>query len=215
MAFSSQNEIWLRGNRRAIVVGSLVTATLGSLGLIGALNLTPWDLSLPLRLAAGILALLATLVGIAMISQARLPRLAYADQELLVYAGSAKPFRVPVDVVEVFFGGQGATDVQVPGHKIESKNVVVRLAERHKQWHQREIRRSFGHWQDGYIILNGTWCEPITVDLVKSLNLRLVETQRAIRKNDEPGARPHDANVVNSSDPADKPSGFGVEDTAG
>ena len=49
---------------------------------------------------------------------------------------SRQPYRIPIDVVEVFFGGQGATDVQVPGHKIESRNIVVRLAERHKEWHR-------------------------------------------------------------------------------
>jgi hypothetical protein len=176
----SHSEIWLRGNLRAIVVGSLLPAMLGLVGLLAALNLLPVGLTIPLRMAAGILALLAALVGIAMALQARLPRLAYANRELLVYTGPAKPYRVPIEVVEVFFGGQGATDVQVPGYRIESRNLVVRLAERHQEWHERKMRASFGRWQDGYISLNGTWCEPITADLIRSMNHKLAETKRGL-----------------------------------
>ena len=184
MGSPAEREIWLRGNRRAIVAGSALPAILGTIGLFGALNLFPVELTPPLRIAAGILALLSALVGIVMANQSRLPRLAYANRELLVYAGPSKPIRVPIDVVEVFFGGQGATEVQVPGHKIESKNIVVRLAERHREWHERKIRASFGRWQDGYISLNGAWCEPISAELVKSLNHKLVETKRAVRNAD-------------------------------
>lgn len=179
-----ESEIWLRGNRRAFVVGSLLPAVFGIVGLIGALDLFPFSLSITMRLAAGILALLSILVGIAMAHQARLPRLAYAEEELLVYAGASKPFRVPIEVVEVFFGGQGETDVQVPGENVQARNVVVRLAERDKQWHARQLRRSFGRWKDGYISINGAWCEPINVELIKALNHKLVVTKRGLRKRE-------------------------------
>jgi hypothetical protein len=184
MALSaSQYEIWLRGNRRALVVGSVLPAVFGVIGFIGAMDLLSLDLSLPMRLAAAILTILSALVALTMANQARLPRLAHADGQLLVFTGPSRPDRVPVDVVEVFFGGQDGTDVHVhvPGHKVESRNVVVRLAERHKQWHQRKMRSAFGRWQDGYIVLNGAWCEPITVDLISAMNHKLVEAKRLLR----------------------------------
>ena len=203
MTSLAQSEIWLRGNRRALVVGSVAPAVLGTVGVMGATNLLPIELSISMRLAAGILAILSALVGIAMASQARLPRLAYADGKLLIYAGSSKPYQVPIDIVEVFFGGQGATDVHVPSHKVESRYVVVRLAERHKEWHERKMRPSFGRWHDGYISLSGVWCEPITADLIKTMNHKLVETKRALRK-------PQSV-AVDSPDPVggDNREGFG------
>ena len=207
MTSLSGSEIWLRANRRALVVGSVAPVVLGTVGVMGASNLLPIELSVSMRLAAGILAILSALVGIAMANQARLPRLAYADGKLLIYAGSSKPYQVPIDIVEVFFGGQGATDVHVPSHKVESRYVVVRLAERHKEWHERKMRPSFGRWDDGYISLSGVWCEPITADLIKTMNHKLVETKRALRmrRND----------TVDPADPVGCDNGGGLDSASG
>jgi hypothetical protein len=60
------------------------------------------------------------------------------------------------------------------------------------------MRASFGRWQDGYISLNGAWCEPITADLIQSINHKLVETKRALRQQDKLGQHPCNSNAVDA-----------------
>ena len=38
-----------------------------------------------------------------------------------------------------------------------------------------------GSWEHGYIVVRGTWCEPINREVIKGLNKRLVAAHRAIR----------------------------------
>jgi hypothetical protein len=63
----------------------------------------------------------------------------------------------------------------------KTSNVIVRLAEAAPQWHHRDIPATFGKWAEGYIILSGTWCEPITLELLRELNGRLAAVHRARR----------------------------------
>ena len=90
--------------------------------------------------------------------------------------------RIPIDIVEVFFMGQGPSKL---GHgqvdDAETQNVVVRLAEAAKEWHHFDVKPALGHWCDGYIILRGAWCEPINAQVLERLNKRLVAVKRARR----------------------------------
>ncbi len=120
-----------------------------------------------------------------------LPRLAYEDDHLLVYLRSTVPERVPIDVVECFFWGQGPSLLQLPhGHETESANIIVRLAERATEWRDREVHPSLGEWRCGYITIRGAWCERITPELVKRLNERLVAAHRRHREQNRQAARP-------------------------
>jgi hypothetical protein len=111
------------------------------------------------------------------------PRLAYGDEQLLVYLRAGKPRSIPIEVVECFFLGQApsllgraSSDVDEP-----TSTVVVRLAESAAAWKQFDVNARLGRWCDGYITIRGTWCEPITVDLLKSLNHRLAVVHRMQR----------------------------------
>ena len=165
------------------MLGALLGALLAGLGL-GALLLVAWSSGIARWLLGGIGA-----VGIAALAaflySLRRPVIAFENGQLLVTAGVGPPYRIPIDAVEVFFLGQGGTAVQPRGQKAEARNVVVRLAERATEWHQRDISKSVGKWEDGYISLNGTWCEPIDGDLLKRLNHQLVQIKRA-RRNETP-----------------------------
>ena len=86
--------------------------------------------------------------------------------------------RVPIEIVECFFLGQGASELpKLQGREPETQNVVIRLAESASEWKHRDVRPSFGQWCEGYITIRGAWCEPITPELMKRLNQRLVEVQ--------------------------------------
>jgi hypothetical protein len=86
---------------------------------------------------------------------------------------------VPIDAVEVFFLGQGASELpNLRGREPETQNVVVRLAESATEWKHRDVRPALGQWCEGYITLRGSWCEPITRDVMQRLNRRLAELQR-------------------------------------
>ena len=175
-------EVWLRGNRRALAVGMVLpglwlAAALAALAIALVSGQPWWVAALAAVLALPPLWMLAV-VAYAML----LPRLAYDRRHLLVYVDAYRPIRVPVEVVEVFFLGQGPSDLpKLAGREPETRNVVVRLAESAPEWKHREVRPAFGRWCEGYITLRGSWCEPITRELMQRLNQRLTEAQRELR----------------------------------
>ena len=117
----------------------------------------------------------------------RRPRVARANQYLLMYLRGSRPIQVPLEIVEVFFRGQSPLDVQARSSQhsgrveLESVNVVVRLAERAIEWQQHEVSPTIAKWCGGYVSLLGTQCEPITPELLSQLNARLVQAHRELR----------------------------------
>jgi hypothetical protein len=86
---------------------------------------------------------------------------------------------VPIEIVELFFAGQGmshlpATD-ELPSR---ARTVVIRLAEAATEWHANDVKPDWGEWREGYIIIRGTWCQPLTADVLKNLNRRLREVHQ-------------------------------------
>jgi hypothetical protein len=181
-------EIWIRPNRRALALGFVLPAVLliAGLALVVYGGLGGGWLGYVL---GGALIALAALVGGVLLYLLRQPRIAYQAGDVLVYAGLAEPLRVPVDVVECFFLGQaGGMIHDAQGREAEVRTVIVRLAESAPEWHHRDVKAALAHWCEGYITVRGTWCEPITPDLMKRLNTRLVQVQRERRAQAEAGA---------------------------
>lgn len=173
-------ETWLHTNVRAIA-GALLLPVAG-VGVGLTLLLVPastWPRVVGGGLLAGGLYLTAILAGWLLT-----PRLAYRDGSLLVYLWGWRPERVPIEVVEAFFLGQGPSELPLVGRgevAPQSRNVVVRLAEAAREYHARPARRALGRWGEGYITIRGAWCEPIGPELLRRLNERLVATHRARR----------------------------------
>lgn len=185
----STMETWLRPNYRPIYVALILPAA----GLLVGIALAfgaflaagpTWIIGL------GIITALASIAGIgSLVRMLYVPRLGYVTGELHVSLGSRQPIAVPINAVECFFLGQGPamlTANESESNSAETTNVVVRLSEAAEEWKHRTVRPEYGHWCDGYIVIRGTWCEPIQPDLLKRLNQRLVEVHR--QQSTESGA---------------------------
>ena len=172
-------EVWLRTNRRALAMGMVLPALIlaGSLAGLGWSLATGRHWSISLVLASAVM--LALWMMGELIYAAWHPRLAFEKGEMLVFLEPTRPTKVPIEVVECFFLGQGPSELPpVKGREPETQNVIVRLAESAQEWKHRDVKPAFGHWCEGYITLRGSWCEPITPAIMQRLNRRLAELQR-------------------------------------
>ncbi|MDP6442574.1 MAG: hypothetical protein QGG36_10165 [Pirellulaceae bacterium] len=175
-------ECWLRPNARAIVMGAIFPAAVACGGALLAL-LARGEFLWWWRAAGCLTSLSGLYVTISLIALARLPRIGYQDAHLLVYLTGPQPERVPIELVECFFRGQGpgfvhSSDDEYDDELPQANNVLVRLAERDENWRERETKRALGHWCDGYITIRGVWCEPIDGDLLQILNAKLAAAHR-------------------------------------
>jgi hypothetical protein len=89
---------------------------------------------------------------------------------------------VPLEFVECFFmgshvlpGADGRDDL--PGRRVGT--LVMRIAERAAAWQARPTFAPWGTWAEGAIVFDGRWCEPLSVELARSLSGRLVDAKRA------------------------------------
>lgn len=179
------SESWIHPNRRVLAVGWFAPIALFSGGIVAFV--AGWTHGNWIWYGiATLLALTAVLLGAVLVWLMWQPRVGYRNGEVLVFCGLTAPVAVPLDVVECFFLGQaGGLIHDAHGREAEVRTVIIRLAEAAKDWHHREVQPALGQWCEGYITIRGTWCEPITPDLMKRLNQRLAELQRD-RKRPQP-----------------------------
>jgi hypothetical protein len=181
------HETWLNTNRRILLLGMILPAALVVIGLIVVVA-KPLDAAGWLQIVGWILVGVGLFLFAILALQLRLPRLAYTDGTMLVYLRMGPPYRVPLETVECFFLGTGAR--QIPGKGNEEtpvRNVVVRLAEKASEYHERQVKPALGRWEGGYITIYGAWCEPLDLAAVNRLNARLAEARSATQRE---GASP-------------------------
>lgn len=172
-------DVWLRTNRRALVMGMILPAVLVAIGVVLemgiALGGAEWVRYLGRIMMIGGMLLLFTIAV-----QLRFPRLAYQNQQVLVYLRGGDPIRVPVEVVECFFMGRG----KLPGSETDAipvRNLVMRIAEKATDYQRRDVKPALGGWDEGYVTIHGAWCEPLTLEVVQRLNRLLADAQREFR----------------------------------
>ena len=164
-------EIWLRPNRRVLLVALVPLVLLGSAGVWLAIA----D-SLVLRIIGWLGVLITLVLVIGLVHQILIPRIAYRSGKVLFHVGAGGPIAVPVQAVEAFFLGQGPTDLLATGDKSPAAmNLVARLSRRRPEWDEAPVKDTLACWSDGYVTLRGAWCEPLTGELVRRLNRRLRE----------------------------------------
>jgi hypothetical protein len=173
------SETWLRTNSRAMWFGMALPAAFLVVGGLLLFGLPGQEPPLPARVLGGALAAFGLLLAAGMLAQLRRPRLAYRDGQLLVGLTSGPAIQVPIEVVECFWLGQAPSLLPGKRHKhTETASLVIRLAESAHEWHHQEVKPQLGAWCEGYITIRGTWCEPLSIDLVNRLNARLAEVNR-------------------------------------
>ena len=172
-------EVWLQSNRRVLAMG-LAPVVLGA-GL-GALLLATTDAAGFHLVAYGLLAVSAAL-AIGILRQLGGPRISYRPDEVLFHLRSGQPVAVPREVVEAFFLGQGPAYLPtVQGKPAETVNLVARLSQKAPEWMKVDVKPALGHWCEGYVTIRGTWCEPLTGDVIRRLNARLRELRTAAQE---------------------------------
>jgi hypothetical protein len=174
--FPAMHETWLRPNCRAILFGCVPLVVLVGLGAWLAFRLPSiaagWRWLGGAAMAVGILGLLALL------NQLRGARIGYEDGRVLFHLTRGEPIGVPVEIVEAFFLGQGPAALPGGvGKNQETVNLVARLSQRETDWAKREVKPALGQWCGGYVTIRGTWCEPLTNEVIRRLNRRLKEVQ--------------------------------------
>ncbi|MDG2382416.1 MAG: hypothetical protein P8N76_12165 [Pirellulaceae bacterium] len=175
-------QVLLRNNRRASIALTILAAlpSLAGLFLLMTSQPGPGTLRLIIAIFAWCLLLGGTFLLAKQIWWTCLPRICYEPDELLVYLKNVKAIRVPLDAVECFFLGEGPSMIPLSLQQdVNSVTVVVRLAERATEWHQRSVNQSLGKWADGYIIVRGTWTEPLNREVVTQMNSNLAAIKRA------------------------------------
>jgi fumarate reductase subunit D len=176
---SQRAEIWLRSNRRILVVAAVAPALLVALGLLVAL-----DVVVAAPVAARVVAIALAVVGgillVVLAWYARQPRLAYDGRHLLVYLRSNEPVGVPIEVVECFFLGSGLRELPGRrGREVQIAQLAIRLAERATDWADVAVKPALGKWCGGYVTIYGTWCEPLNLEVVNRLNAKLAGAHEA------------------------------------
>lgn len=166
-------ETWLRGNVRPLAgLGLLSVAITGVVGLTVAARGGPsWAVPAVAGLAAAVVAAFALAVA--------RPRLGRRGDVLLVRLAPCRVQEVPLGVVEcVFHGSQPLPPARAGSMDRRVGTLVIRLAERATEWKQRPTFTPWGTWDDGHIVIDGRWCEPLSVDLARGIGTRLLEAKR-------------------------------------
>jgi hypothetical protein len=178
-------EVWLKSNRRAILFGFIVPLLLFALGGWIFLHSMQYG-QLFWRLFGAFFAVGGAGTGIALLTHWRRPRVAYNNGVVQFYLRSGPPIAVPVHIVEAFFAGQ--SDAHLPGFtkQPQSANLIARLARRNTEWAEQPVKPALGKWSDSYVIIRGTWCEPLNADVIRRINRRLKEVK------EESSAAAHD-----------------------
>ncbi|MFO0913000.1 MAG: hypothetical protein U0795_08580 [Pirellulales bacterium] len=176
-------ETWLRPNQR--ILG--LQLALSGLGCLATLVVAIWigqgDRSTVVKLLSWLPFLAMAWLVVGLVRALTTPRLQLVDDKLGVHFAAGQSYRIPIDVVECFFLGQGPTgSLPAAIRGAEASSVVVRLSERAEDWHRRPVSPQWGHWCDGYVTLRGTWCEPISLARVNELNHRLATVKREQRE---------------------------------
>jgi hypothetical protein len=185
---SAPAEVWLRGNVRPVLaMGAPVVAVAAALLAIVVVGVASPTARWIAGGAAG-----ALLVIVAMLAwTARRPRLIRLGDRLLVRTSPTAVADVPLDVVECFFPGSNPIDAAgkpTCGEQAAFRvgTLVLRIAEQAAGYQSRDSFRPWVVWEDGAIVIDGRWCEPLSPGLARDLGGRLMEAKRGLAAAREP-----------------------------
>lgn len=175
-------EVWLRGNARpavGLLAAALVLAAVAVAAVVAA-QAAAWAVWAVAFAALGIVAAAA---GLAWASSR--PRLVRRGDALDVRLSPLAVHRVPLEVVECVFPGTQPLPSGGGEHEATRRvsTLVLRLAERAVDWKSRPVAAAWGAWDDGSIVFDGRWCEPLSAGLARDVSARLLEARREVLAN--------------------------------
>lgn len=170
-------EIWLRSNPRpaALLAAALVAVAVAAFAVVVAVHPPAWGLAV-----AAAASLAGLLFAAAFLWAASRPRLACRGDVLEVRLTPLGVQRVPLAVVECVFPGSqplGGAD-ETADRRVTT--LVLRLAERAVEWRSRPVTPAWGSWEDGNVVFDGRWCEPLSPAVARDLSARLLEARRRV-----------------------------------
>lgn len=174
-----RGQIWLRGNLRPAAGLLLGSAVVTGTGLaVAAIAGAP---TLVIGVLAGAGAAAVAAAGLIAAAAAR-PRLELHGAAVRVRLAPLAVHDVPLDVVECVFLGSQRLDAEAEAAETDAgrrvTTLVMRIAERATDWRSRPTT-AWGTWEDGNVVFDGRWCEPLTVELARDVARRLLEAKRA------------------------------------
>jgi hypothetical protein len=173
-----QSEVWLRGNLRPVLVIAVAAAGVAAVAGMAAVMTTPPAWVIVAAAAAGGL----LLTGLGVLAWAAVqPRLVRQGDSIVVRLAPLRVERVPLEVVECVFRG---TEPVIAGEELAPRfrvgTLILRIAERAGEWRERETFRFWGSWDDGHIVIDGRWCEPLSPESARRIATRLAELRREL-----------------------------------
>jgi len=171
-------EVWLRGNRRpALALGGALAAL--AVAAVAAVLVVRPPLAIACLVAGA--AAVGLLVAAGFVWAASQPRLVRRGDALEIRLSPLGVERVPLEVVECVFPGSQplAADDGTADRRVGT--LVLRLAERATAWRSRPVARAWGAWDDGNVVFDGRWCEPLSQALARDLSGRLLEARRQLQ----------------------------------
>jgi len=170
-------EVWLRANPRPAAVLFAVTAAVVAAAAAVLIAVRPPAWSVAVMVIA---CLIGLMVAAAFLWAASRPRLARRGGTLEVRLSPLGVQRVPLEVVECIFPGSqplGAGD-ETANRRVST--LVMRLAERAVEWRSRPVASAWGSWEDGNVVFDGRWCEPLSQAIARDISARLLEAKRLV-----------------------------------
>ena len=181
-------EVWLRQNVRAVqFVGVCLALLAAQTGVMATGLLFPVSGWFRVVFVVFAIVWIVLLLAVALVGWR--PRLAYSHGKLLINVRLGEPYAVPIEYVEGFLLGQ--SPAQVRGdvqQRTEARSLSIKLADRATEWQQKETLSAWGKWCGGYITICGTWCEPLSLQVVERLNRQLSEAQKSQSQTNVPSA---------------------------
>jgi hypothetical protein len=138
-------------------------------------------ISLMVLLCAAVLGTLGGIVG-AVAFMAKKERIFLDGSFVMVRTGPASLEKIPLDAVECFFLGSQPLDragepVGAEDADFRVGTLVVRIAERFGDIASAR-RGPWAGWEDGYLVVDGRWSEPLVVETLRRINGRLAVAKR-------------------------------------
>jgi hypothetical protein len=172
------DEVWLKGNPRPAVAlcAAMMLAAVAAGAAVAVWRPAPWIAAVVAAACA-----VGVVVGAGLVWVASRPRLARRGNVLEIRLSPLGVERVPLDIVECVFPGSqplGGDDNASADRRVGT--LVLRLAERASDWRSRPVAAAWGEWEEGNVVFDGRWCEPLSQAVARDLSGRLLEARRGL-----------------------------------